>query len=110
MLYADYRLHQHEMLAISQVVGDSCNIFYAPTIFSNVGYGPRKSQWMSGLNYVCWTYLLLNQYINGSHHIDYIYAVHAVRHFLYRQCRQAHRSVVGRCRARHLSYPRRRFE
>ncbi|TFY63951.1 hypothetical protein EVJ58_g2943 [Rhodofomes roseus] len=30
-------------------------IFYASTIFSNAGYSPRKSQWLSGLNYITYT-------------------------------------------------------
>ena len=33
--------------------GIAAIIFYASTIFSNAGYSPRKSQWLSGLNYVC---------------------------------------------------------
>lgn len=40
--------------------GIAAIIFYASTIFSNAGYSPRKSQWLSGLNYVriirCATY------------------------------------------------------
>ncbi|PCH43222.1 general substrate transporter [Wolfiporia cocos MD-104 SS10] len=35
--------------------GIAAIIFYAPTIFSGAGYGARKSQWLSGLNYVTYT-------------------------------------------------------
>ncbi|CCM00851.1 uncharacterized protein FIBRA_02894 [Fibroporia radiculosa] len=35
--------------------GIAAIIFYAPTIFSNAGYGARKSQWLSGLNYTTYT-------------------------------------------------------
>ncbi|KZT00617.1 general substrate transporter [Laetiporus sulphureus 93-53] len=35
--------------------GIAAIIFYASTIFSNAGYAPRKSQWLSGLNYITYT-------------------------------------------------------
>ncbi|KZT68548.1 general substrate transporter [Daedalea quercina L-15889] len=35
--------------------GIAAVMFYASTIFSNAGYPPRKSQWLSGLNYITYT-------------------------------------------------------
>ncbi|TFY83473.1 hypothetical protein EWM64_g544 [Hericium alpestre] len=41
---------------VQEWVGIAAITVYAPTIFAQAGYGPRKSQWLSGLNDV--TYML----------------------------------------------------
>lgn len=40
---------------LQEWTGIAAIAIYAPTIFSGAGYGPRKSQWLTGLNYVTYT-------------------------------------------------------